>query len=342
MDPLNFNERKRQIIKFAVLYGGSLALLLVIFLAFRDTSLVAENPETPNFILRKENQQAIMADSMLHQQLMAIQVMDKQYALLLGDSSADRRSDSVDRAIKAGERKMRNMLDSLGKANGTDSFDIGSSNLRAFWAELDDRKTQVDIRNRIYEKNRILYSDPQAADLENKGALIDKDIRIADLESKVNNANQYNRSDPSSETGNGKKTDEAVLRKAFDDLQKDYDRLTDINTRLRNSNDLLNTQISGNGTPGKEVSNSSGKTRISMLERRVEDLNSALYLSTVDCNLSRVDVNQIISNARQRRELLKQAMEILNSLKNSSNPEVVKIAQEKTAQLNRIAATVRD
>ena len=91
-----------------------------------------------------------------------------------------------------------------------------------------------------------------------------------------------------------------------------------------------------------ESANTSADTKVNSLEQKVQDLNADLYFAKVDCNLSRADAQQIISNARQRKELLSESLAMLTSLSASGDAGIQKKAKEKIAHLNHIATALHD
>ena len=78
------------------------------------------------------------------------------------------------------------------------------------------------------------------------------------------------------------------------------------------------------------------------LQQKVDVLDAELRLARVDCNLTRVDAAQIISNSRQRKELLSEASGILTSLSKYEDADIKKKVHDKITRLNQVAANSRD
>lgn len=79
-----------------------------------------------------------------------------------------------------------------------------------------------------------------------------------------------------------------------------------------------------------------------ILEKRINDLNAEIRFAQVDCSIARVDATQIISNARQRKILLADALTTLNNLSATGVATVKRKVSEKIIRLNQVSSTVRD
>ncbi|MBC8034858.1 MAG: hypothetical protein H7Y03_11975 [Chitinophagaceae bacterium] len=120
--------------------------------------------------------------------------------------------------------------------------------------------------------------------------------------------------------------------------------LSMINT-LKKENESLTAKINKLSTGNSTITNEmlkNEKSRAALLEKRISDLNAELRFAKVDCNLTRADVTQIISNSKQRKELLAEALASLNNLSRSDDAVIAQKAKEKFQRLNNIAKTVRD
>ena len=76
--------------------------------------------------------------------------------------------------------------------------------------------------------------------------------------------------------------------------------------------------------------------------RTVDLLNAELRLAEANCDLSRADARQVVYNAKQRQELLTDALSILTQLIQSPDVEIQKKARQKMAELRSIVSTVHD
>lgn len=86
----------------------------------------------------------------------------------------------------------------------------------------------------------------------------------------------------------------------------------------------------------------SGKVQNAAQEHRTSELSDELRFAQVDCNLSRADARQMVYNAKQRKDLLTDALAALNDLARSQDPEVQKKARERIILLRSIASSVHD
>ena len=84
------------------------------------------------------------------------------------------------------------------------------------------------------------------------------------------------------------------------------------------------------------------ENKINALQEKIQYLNADLYFAKIDCNLTRADAQQIISNARQRKELLSESLTMLNTLSAYGDASIQKKAKEKILHLNHIATALHD
>ncbi len=177
-----------------------------------------------------------------------------------------------------------------------------------------------------------------------------KDERIAllerDLRAKENAAAQ---------PGQAEKTQAGIaaaqLEKEKESLQKNLKEeemrntgLLDLTRSLKSDNEKLLAELnkSKKNNISDDASAQTARNKINSLQDQIDELNAALNFASIDCNLTRADARKIISNSRQRKELLADALRSLQDLSRSGNTDVQKKAKEKLAELNQIASTVRD
>ena len=139
--------------------------------------------------------------------------------------------------------------------------------------------------------------------------------------------------------------DSTALQQQLDDQLRTGSALKDQVTSLRHNNETLRTRLypdftSGSGGP--DGGNGADQTRTKALERQSAQLNDDLRFAEVDCNLSRADARQIVYNAKQRKELLTDALSTLNELVKSPDEEVQRKAKERMNLLRNIASSVHD
>lgn len=113
-----------------------------------------------------------------------------------------------------------------------------------------------------------------------------------------------------------------------------------MNNSLQKKYDQLVKQLTDEGDIA--VADVGTKNRNSSLENKIEELNIELRLAQVECNLTRADKRQIISNSKQRRHLLSEALSILTKLSAADNAIAQKKIQDKIAHLNQVAKNYRD
>ncbi|HMC84670.1 MAG TPA: hypothetical protein VKI61_04065, partial [Chitinophagaceae bacterium] len=136
-----------------------------------------------------------------------------------------------------------------------------------------------------------------------------------------------------------------LLKTAFNNQQKEYQAVLDKYNRLKNDNSNLVSQLAEykkEASAQADNANATNENKINQLQQKVLDLNADLYFTKIDCNLSRADAQQIISNARQRKELLTETLVMLSRLSCSADEGIQKKAKEKIILLNHIATTLHD
>ncbi len=183
--------------------------------------------------------------------------------------------------------------------------------------------------------------------------ILKKDERIVDL---VNQLNMMK-----AQGLNQKSASPAIIEKPGDDhiiirerdalkqqLEESAGKIPELNatiSNLKKENEQLTLQISQSRsavTGNNEETTKAIKNKNEQLETKLQAMDAELRFMKIDCNLSRADVNQIISNSRQRQALLSEALQTLNTLSRSEDAEVRNKAKKKFLQLETIAKTVRD
>jgi chromosome segregation ATPase len=139
--------------------------------------------------------------------------------------------------------------------------------------------------------------------------------------------------------------DSTALQQQLDDQLRAGSALNDQVNNLRHNNETLRTRLypdftSGSG--GSDGGDGADRTRTRALERQSAQLNDELRFAEVDCNLSRADARQIVYTAKQRKELLTDALKALNELATSPDEDVQRKARQRLLTLRSIASTVHD
>jgi hypothetical protein len=203
-------------------------------------------------------------------------------------------------------------------------------------AELDSTRQQVwKLRRQLFVKDSLidLLAIAPVPDIPD-GAFEKKELaRIQKEQAGVRDALQKIR------------YDSTALQQQLDDQLRAGSALTDQVTNLRHKNETLRSRLYPDfttGTGGIDVANGPDPAWTRAVERQSAQLNNDLRLAEVDCNLSRADARQIVYTAKQRKELLTEALRTLNDLANSTDEDVQRKARERLATLRNIASTMHD
>ncbi len=284
----------------------------------------------------------LQQDQLLHEYLNGLQKLDMEYYGLLTDTTDDEKLAAMNGKIVVAEKYFSQSLDSISKnppeyPNPADeNFFINM--ISSFRLSLEDRRSMNDLRN-TFSSDSVSVTDEQKSMLQAKSEMTEKDKRITYLERMISSMQVSEEPAPAAKKNRGmnenmpandaltieKDNKIASLSTANANLQKDYDRL------LKRLNEA-----------SKNIPVDDYKTKTLSMQQEITDLNTALALAQVDCNLSRADATQIISNSKQRKVLLTEALNILNNLSTSENPETQKKVKNKIARLNKVATNYRD
>lgn len=339
MEPLNIAERRKKLITLGILLTVTVVLLVIAAASFRqfgsaDASIAANSPATD----------LLLMDETLHNRLNKLQQLDEQYAAMLTDSAAVKNFDSLNTAIAGQEDLFRTAIDSLERTGNAiedeSSRDEALRMISSFKYLLQSRKSIATLRNAVAVSNPSFSADQkQLIQLQNQ--LMDKDEKISELETSLALAEikQQPAATPAvapvTNTAN-----ETRLRENMVLLESKISTLTETNNTLKEQYDQLKQRAEQNKNTASAEADL--KARNSSLQQKVEDLNAELRLAQVDCNISRVDATQIISNAKQRKQLLSEASSILTDLSTTNNSDVQRKVKDKIAKLNQVAANSRE
>lgn len=336
---------KNKNLGFALFYIASIALIILYFTFLKDKSpLKSTVPQSGFGLAQKE----IMNEAdLLFNQMKDLQKLDERYSALFVQSEVTPAMDSIDTEISNKEFIFKSIVDSF--AGKADALSVGDDKklfdkFNAFFKQtLENRRTIGNIRYALAAGNFNLDSGQQKL-LRMNSDIILKNDRIAELEKQL----ASNRNFDSGRTAGIVNVSQTLQNSLTDEQQKNT-ALTNANNLLRENIVSLNGEMEGyRQTIATTKANDDSKAgevakeTIDAIDTRVEDLNAELQLARVDCNLSRADVKQIISNSRQRKELLSQALGVLNTLSKSDNADIQNKAKAKIRELYRITETVRD
>ncbi|MEP6682889.1 MAG: hypothetical protein ABJA35_06500 [Parafilimonas sp.] len=127
---------------------------------------------------------------------------------------------------------------------------------------------------------------------------------------------------------------DSMLNELLESEKQKNENLTSYNDKLKRDNLKLKDQLDKSSVNNENENLSAQQTK--------DQVNAQLNLEKVDCYLLRADATQIISNAKQRADLLESALSILNTLSQSSNASIQQQAKLKMAKLKSIAANNHD
>ena len=332
--------------RFAIFYLVSLVLLVFIFLLLSGRGLklfrfgnTAQQVQ-PELI---RNNQMLVQDGLLHSRLNNLQQMDGNFAMTLTDSSKKGQVDSINRTILVMEANFLKTLDSIeyeNKRNTGNSQEVMRDITEAFREELSNRRVLTNLRMALSSGNKMFTGD-QTMVLQWQNEMLAKQKRIESLENdlKAWQLNLYNNNHSS--VNELLKQDNTILQSAYKEQDKKIATLTTANMALKLENDKLRTQPSDTRKV-TDAGDNTNKEKYAAMERQISELNAEIRLSQVDCNLSRADAQQIISNSKQRKVLLSDALNLLNGLSKTEDPVLLLKVREKIARLKQLANTVRD
>lgn len=310
-------------------------LVILFFTVFTNKSSSEKMPSDKEGISMAQEQLLNESDILLLK-LKQLQKADELYASLFIQSKVTPAMDSVDTKISTEEAKFKNVIDSFNQKkdsySGRDK-DLFQKMNDYFEQSFESRRSIGNIRYALAEGNFNL-DDNQQKWLKLNSDLIAKNNRIEELQNSLNSKNEK-----AASVAALSNSSETVSLKATLQLQRSE------NENLKNKINSLNNTISGLQSnlakKGNSVANNSENISSSN-SKKVEILNDQIELANINCNLIRADVQQIISNSKQRQKLLSDALANLNNLSKSNNPEIKNEVNIKLKELQRIAETVRD
>lgn len=331
--------KNKNVLGFAIFYVASVALIILYFTFLKDKSS-AQKTNTETAANTDVQKPLLIESDSLIDQLKKLQKLDERYSALFVQSKVTPAMDSIDTEISAKEYIFNNIIDSFEKKNNAaytgPQKELYKKITDYFKQSLENRRTIGNIRYALAAGNFDLDSGQQRW-LKLHSDLILKDNRIEELEKQL----ATNTSTSQSSVATADHESNLSLRDALSDEQKKNETLANANRLLKQSVNSLNTDLIKyrNGT---SKNNNTVSAEDNSTKKMVEDLNAEIQLAKVDCNLSRADVKQIISNSRQRKELLSDALKVLNDLSNSQSADIRTKTKQRLTELHRITETVRD
>ena len=295
-------------------------------------------------IIPAQQRNLLLQDEVLHSYLSNLQNLDAAYFSILSSGNVVNNTQllNVKNNILLTEIAFNKSIDSVAKAmikypNKVDE-NLFLNMISSFRLALQNRRAISNVRNMLEEKNQTLNPDQKIL-FTIKNEIIAKDSKIASLETALKLI--QNSMALTAAANNNTTSEQFEVNKKLLERDNKITTLTTLSNTLQKQNERLNKQIN-DAAKATENNDYSLKTKTAILEKKIEDLNAEIRLAQVDCNLVRADASQIISNSKQRRLLLSEAINILNSLAKTENGAMQKKIQDKITRLNQVATTYRD
>ncbi len=344
----NSHERKKKFITFGVLLFITVALVALLLSSLsKDGSTANTMPATKageekTVLMTNDNNQVQQLQELLQQKLAALQQSDKAFAASLTATNSTQQQDSLNVVIGRQELNFANAIDSAAQIAGKFTDEKTKNDflklITAFQSQSLGRQAFGSLRTAV-AMNKDGFTTDEKALLRLQQELTEKNVAINKLENSLKAAAAKN----TVVAGNDGATasNEKALGENIGMLEAKVAALTLANNTLKQDNDNLAKQ---QAETGKSASSNelALKDKASNLQIKVESLNAELQLLRVDCNLNRVDATQIISTAKQRKQLLTEASAILTDLSATGNADIKKKVKDKIVRLNQVAGNTRD
>lgn len=345
MQPGYTERRRKQTLKFVVVFALVAALSLLTWLTLKVTHVLPgdDNLVMTDTVMSVQQNNVLMQDEILHERLNTLHKLDEEYSLLFTDPTNKTGLAEINARISAEEQAFGKLIDSVSKESPSipnktnESFFVHM--VMSFRSVLQNRLSISNLRKAISNNNTVL--DPGQRELfQLQNELLAKDTKIANLETALKAMQNSNAAIKQPVVNTSMVLENTSLKEKVLSNDTRIASLTATNASLKRDYDRVVKQLSD--ATNTAANDQSAKTQNVSLENKIDELNTELRLAHVDCNLSRVDAKQIISNAKQRKILLSEALSILNSLSKSDNASIQRKVQQKINQLNQIATNYRD
>ena len=344
MKEYNSEERGKKIITFSIIILFAVGISTLLTAAFfkkdkkfnevklEETYKAGSSPVNYEGLIHNNN--------ILSNRINSLQQLDQNYADQLSSTGDKKRLDSINLQIFVAEEILRGSIDSIflnGSGPGDSSLNNLSNNMiTTYQSILNNRQVVTSLRTALNVKSlstddRVLLKLQDELQQKNK-QLITLENSLKNMGTEKNTPIVKNDIKDDNANGSGKKIAE---------LENKVYLLTSSNYILKQDNEKFLK-----GQTDAQKSNNTGdvslKNKTAVLQQKVDVLDAELRLARVDCNLTRVDASQIISNSRQRKELLSEASGILTSLSKYEDADIKKKVHDKITKLNQVAANSRD
>ena len=270
----------------------------------------------------------------------SLQQLDQKYADHLSSSGERKMLDSINLQIFVAEEILRGSIDSifLNSSGPVDSSlnNLSNNMVTTYRSILNNRQAVTSLRTALNVKS-LSTDDRMLFKLQDE--LQQKNKQLITLENSLQNMGKEKNIPILKNTI--KEDNASELGKKIADLENKVYLLTSTNYILKQDNEkFLKGQT--DALKSNNTSDVAFKNKTAALQQKVDVLDAELRLARVDCNLTRVDAAQIISNSRQRKELLSEASGILSSLSKYEDADIKKKVHDKITRLNQVAANSRD
>lgn len=338
--------RKDLKLKLAGLYIVSLALIIFI------VALVVPRTAPADIIANaKPLDNVDAADNIILSNLELVDIqykrlkqLDQDYARKIVDSANPVELNSLNSNISEAEKNLKTKIENLEILAKVYTDQKTSSLLRSFAESyrlvMNDRASMQAFKKGISPQNDTNNARPGMLTVQNE--IQARDSRIAALEDYINllgNKGMASISIANKIVANQQNIDE--LRLTINEQEKKIANLTAANTALVKDSQT-NVEALDQVKKGTDNSSVTLRNQNTALEKMVNELSVEVSLAQVDCNLTRADAGQIISNSRQRKVLLSDALSTLKNLSINGDAGIKMKVQDKLNRLNQIAATVHD
>lgn len=271
----------------------------------------------------RSSHSTIEAVNTIHHQFAVMQQMDENYAVMLGSPGVN--MDSADQVILKAEAGFTSFLDTFQQnipSLSASDRPLLDSLVANFRVAMLNRQYLSGIRLKLNGSNIVIT--PRDKEINRLQLLLrDKDRQLNVKNSSIGTSPDRRDS----------------LARLLNAEEARSTGLLDIVNNIKTENASLRTQIASLQTGQQK---SVDINRYQSLENQIDELSAELYLAQVDCNLTRVDADKIISTSRQRKQLLNEALEVLDNLSQSDNSEIKAKALLKREYLKQVSAKIRE
>lgn len=339
------DDRRALKLKFAGLYILTIALTVFImwFLVPRyapaNTGPAANSPENDDL----HSTDLLNKAEVLTVQYQKIKQLDQNYARKIIDSVNTSELDSLALHTSDAEKKFIKTIDSIEIISRAYPDSKASKLLHAF---VESFKDVMNDRSSVQAYKTAVLKGNADSGLQSTLRLQDeiqaRNSRIEVLESYIKlfeGRSIANVSIANNAVINQQNTD--LLRSTISAQDKKIASLTAANAALE-SEARANTEALEQARKSADSNPTASKNQTALFEKRINDMNTEIRLAQVDCSLSRVDATQMISNAKQRKAILADALNTLNTLGANGDVILKKKVSDKIIRLNQVASTLHD